>query len=425
VLTKPGRDGDHFWPEFLPGGNAVLFTITPIGSMENAQVAVLDLRTGTSKVLIRGGSHAQYVPTAHLVYGSMGTLRAAAFDLDRLELRGTPTPLLEGVVTSADGAADFAVSSDGSLVYVPGGTGGAVRQPIMSVDRQGHASALPGVPPDAYRDLRTSSDGRRLALATQSDVWTYDFSRAILSRLTTNPASDTRPLWSPDGRRIVFTSNRAGYPELYWRSADGTGTDERVLTRGKDLTDLRAEGWSPDGRQLLLVEVSARLECVIEQVPLERPSEMKVLVKNDFCNDRPALSSDGHWIAYHSNLSGRQEVYVERYPELGDRQQISTDGGVRPFWSRDGHELFFSTPDNQHVLTVPLQSGSGIVVGRPHALFDFFVIPTTLGNRPIDMAPDGRFLIIRGGQTDGAAPPSNIVLVQHWTEELKRLVPAK
>ena len=425
VLTKPGPDGDHFWPEFLPGGRAVLFTIAAIGNMENAQIAVLDLRTGTSKVLIRGGNHAQYVPTGHLVYGSQGTLRAAAFDLERLELTGTPTPVLAGVVMSPDGAADFAVSSDGSLAYVPGGTGGVVRQTIMSVDRQGQGSALPGVPPDAYRDVRTSADGGRLAVATESDVWTYDFNRAILSRLTTSPASDTRPLWTPDGQRIVFTSNRAGYPELYWRSADGTGTDERVLTRAKDLTDLRAEGWSPDGRQLLLVEVSSRLECAIEQMPVERPSDLKVLLKNDFCNDRPTLSPDGHWIAYQSNLSGRFEIYVERYPALGDRQQISTEGGIRPFWSRDGHELFFCTPDARQVLTVPVQSGRSIVAGRPHTLFDFFIAPSSGGNRPIDMAPDGRFLIIRGGQTDGAAPPSNIIFVQNWAEELKRLVPTK
>jgi len=274
-----------------------------------------------------------------------------------------------------------------------------------------------------YRDVRVSPDGGRLALATPSDVWTYDFNRATLSRLTTNPAEDNRPSWTPDGQRIVFTSDRAGYPELYWRSADGTGSDERLLTRAKDLTDLRAESWSKDGKQLLVVEVSSRLECVIEQVPVERPSDVKVLVKNDFCNDRPAISPDGHWIAYHSNLSGRQEVYVERYPELGDRQQISTGGGSRPFWARDGGELFFV--NIQQILAVPMQSGRSIVAGRPHDLFEFPIAPVAGGSRPIDMTPDGRFLMIRGGQSNGEGPPSNIMFVQNWTEELKRLVPTK
>ena len=170
VLTKPDRargEGDHFWPEFLPGGKAVLFTITPANdSIDHAQVAVLDLQTGTSKVLIRGGSHAHYVPTGHLVYGVAGTLRAVAFDLGRLEVVGTPAPVLEGVVTTDQGAADFAVAADGSLVYVPGGAGD--RQTVVSVDRQGRASTLPGLPPDRYNDVRVSPDGARLAVSRPS-----------------------------------------------------------------------------------------------------------------------------------------------------------------------------------------------------------------------------------------------------------------
>jgi eukaryotic-like serine/threonine-protein kinase len=160
VLTKPDRgrgESDHLWPEFLPGGDAVLFTITPYGgSIENAQVAVLDLQTATSRVLIRGGSHAHYVPTGHLVYGVTGTLRAVAFDLGRLEVVGTPAPVLEGVVTTDEGAADVAVAANGSLVYVPGAAGVGGQQTVVSVDRQGRASPLTGLPLDAYRDVRVS-----------------------------------------------------------------------------------------------------------------------------------------------------------------------------------------------------------------------------------------------------------------------------
>ena len=332
VLTKPDRErgeGDHVWPEFLPGGEAVLFTITPAtGGIENAQIAVLDLRTGTSKVLIRGGSHAHYVPTGHLVYGVAGTLRAVAFDLGRLEVVGTPAPVLEGVVTTGTGAADVAVAANGSLVYVPGGAGGGGQQTVVSVDRQGRASPLPGLPPDSYRDVRVSPDGARLALATQDDVWIYDFARATLSRLTTDPAPDRSPLWTPDGQRIIFTSRRAGYPELFWRPADGTGSDERLLARAKDLIDLRADGWSADGRQLLFTEVSPSIQSAIGQIAIERPSDVKMLVKSEFCNDFAAVSPDGRWMAYDSNVSGRYEIYVERYPELG---QSATDlDGRRP-----------------------------------------------------------------------------------------------
>jgi len=430
VLTKPDRargEADHLWPEFLPGGDAVLFTITPAnGAIENAQVAVLDLRTGTSKVLIRGGSHAHYVPTGHLVYGVAGTLRAVAFDLGRLEVAGTPAPVLEGVVTTAQGAADVAVAANGSLVYVPGVAGGGGRQTIVSVDRQGRASPLPGLPLDLYRDVRVSPDGARLALATQADVWTYDFVRATLSRLTTDPAPDRSPLWTPDGQRIIFKSTRAGYPELFWRPADGTGSDERLLARAKDLVDLVPHSWSADGKQLLFTEVPPNIQCAIEQLTIERPSDVKVLVKSEFCNSFAAVSPDGRWMAYQSNVSGRNEIYVERYPELGNRQQISTGGGRIPLWSRSGRELFFTSLDSRQMFAVPVQSGTTLVAGRPQVLFEYAMQVPAGGARPYDIAPDGRFFIIRSGQADAVgATASNLIVVQNWFEELKRLVPTK
>jgi len=232
VLTRPNRErgeADHVWPEFLPGGKAVLFTITSAAaSVENAQIAVLDLQTGTSRVLIRGGSHASYAPTGHLVCGVTGRLLAVPFDLKRLAVVGTPAPVGR-VVTTLQGGADVAIAANGSIAYVAGVAAAERRQTVVSVDRQGRASALSAVPPDAYRDVRVSPDGATLALATQADVWTYDFGRTSLSRLTTDPGSDARPLWTPNGQRIIFTSLRAGYPELLWRPADGTGREERLL----------------------------------------------------------------------------------------------------------------------------------------------------------------------------------------------------
>ena len=431
VLTKPDRargEGNHLWPEFLPGGMAVLFTIGSVnGGIGTAQIAVLDLRTGTSKVLIRGGSHAHYMPTGHLVYGVAGTLRAVAFDLGRLEVTGTPAPVLEGVVTTAQGAADFAVAMNGSLVYVPGTVGGVGQETVVSVDRQGRASPLPGVPLDSYHDVRVSPDGSRLALATAADVWTYDVVRATLSRLTTDQAEDNRALWTPDGQRIIFSSTRAGYRELFWRPSDGTGSDERLLTRGKDLRDLRGNGWSADGKQLLFVEVSPNAQqCSIGQIATDHPSEVKVLLKNEFCSDWPAVSPDGRWLAYDSSVSGRYEIYVERYPELGNRQQISTGGGRTPIWSRNGRELFFDSLDGRQMFAVPLQSGTTLVAGRPQVLFEFPMLAPGGGARPYDLAPDGRFFVIRSGEAEAdGGTAANMVLVQNWTEELERLVPAK
>ena len=432
VLTKPDSergDRDHLWPEFLPGGGAVLFTIYPaIGGPDNAQVAVLDLKTGASKVLVRGGSHAHYVPTGHLVYGVAGTLRAVPFDLERLEPTGTPAPVLEGVWTTPLGAANFAVAANGSLVYVAGLARPASRNTIASVDRQGRVSPLPGVPPDLYRDVRVSPDGARLALATRTDVSTYEFARATLSRLTTDPAEDRSPLWTSDGQRIVFTSRRAGYLELFSRQADGTGADERLLSRAKNLIDLHADGWSPDGSHVLFTEVSPASpinQCAIGETPIERSSDVRVLVKSDFCNQFSALSPNRLWMAYQSNV-GREEIYVERYPELGSKQQISTDGGVRPLWSRNGRELFFGGLDGRQMFVVPVQSGTTLVAGRPQVLFEAAMIAPAAGSRTYDLAPDGRFIVIlRAEEKTGSGTAPGLILVQNWFEELKRLLPTR
>jgi serine/threonine-protein kinase len=430
VLTRPDRargEGDHLWPEFLPGGKAVLFTITqPGGGIENAQIAVLDLVTGTWKVLLRGGSHAHFVPTGHLVYGVAGTLRAVAFDLGRLELAGTPTPVLEGVMTTAQGAADVAIAANGSLVYVPGDADVGGRRVVMMVNRQGRASPLPNLPLDAYRDVQVSPHGTLLALATQDDLLIYDLTRATRSRLTTDAAPDRSPLWTPDGKRIVYTSLRAGYPQLFWRPADPTGTDELLLARSKNLLSLRATGWSADGSHLLFTEVKADIQSAIGQIAIKRPSDVTVLVENAFYNDSAVVSPNGQWMAYQSSVSGQQEIYIERYPELGNRETISTAGGTRPFWSVDGGELFFGSLDNRQMMAVTVKSGPVLVIGTPHVLFEFPMLPIVGGPRPYDITPDGRFVIIQSDHTDGAdGPASSMLFVQHWDEELKRLVPIK
>jgi Tol biopolymer transport system component len=187
--------------------------------------------------------------------------------------------------------------------------------------------------------VQISPDGQRVALGTLDDVWTYDLARGTMSRVTTNPAADRSPLWTRDGQRIVFTSMRANYPELHSIAADGSGTEARLFTRAKEAVDLRASGWSADGRRLLFTEVPVTINCAVGHVTVDPPSEPAMLVQSTFCNDYAAVSPDGRWMAYDSAVSGRVEVYVEHYPELGSRQQISTNGGRMPLWSASGREL--------------------------------------------------------------------------------------
>jgi serine/threonine-protein kinase len=193
VLTRPDRaqgEADHLWPEMLPGGRGVLFTITRVtGGLDAAQVAVLDLRTGARKVLVRGGSDAHYVSSGHLVYGAAGTLRAVLFDLARLETRGTSVPVVPAVVTTPAGAVDAVGARDGTLAYVPGGVAGGVPHMLVWVDRQGRETPI-AAPPRAYRHARLSPDGTRIALDVrdqEDDIWVWDIARQTLTRLTVDP----------------------------------------------------------------------------------------------------------------------------------------------------------------------------------------------------------------------------------------------
>jgi Tol biopolymer transport system component len=308
---------------------------------------------------------------------------AVPFDLGRLQVTGDPVPLVEGVMEKTSRAVNFDLASDGSLVYVSG-SGGGLR--VVWVDRDGQEAPMSGVPRNTYRDVRVSPDGARVAIATLDDVWTYDIERATLGRLTTDPANERSPLWSPDGARIVFTSDRGGFPELFWRPADGTGTAERLLARADTLIDLRAHDWSPDGFHLLFSEVTAQIGCHVGQVAVSDGSEVAGPDRNTFCDDYAAVSPDGRWVAYSSDLSGRAEIYVGRYPDLGGRQQVSSAGGNLPRWRADGSELFFGGLDARQMLHVSVQlgnaPGSALVVGRPEVLFEQAHLPVATGWRP-------------------------------------------
>jgi serine/threonine-protein kinase len=245
VLTRPDRaqgEVDHLWPEMLPDGRSVLFTITAVsGGLDAAQVAVLDLQTGTRKVLVRGGSHAHYSPNGlgspkrgereggYLVYAAAGTLRAVAFDLARLETRGTPVPVVPDVVTTTNGGVDAVVAGDGTLAYVSGGVGGTQRT-LAWMDRQGRETPIPA-PARAYVYPQLSPDGTRVAvnaLDQESDIWVWDLGRTTFTRVTFDPSLDAYPVWTPDGHRLIFSSERAGGRNLFWQAADGTGAVERL-----------------------------------------------------------------------------------------------------------------------------------------------------------------------------------------------------
>ena len=433
VLTRPDRalgEASYLWPEMLPGGRAVLFTITAqTGGLDSAQIAVLDLQTGARKVLLRGGSHAHYVPSGHLMYAAAGTLRAVAFDPARLETHGTPVPVVPDVLATASGGVDAVVADDGTLAYVSGGGAPAQRQTLAWVDRQGKETPIPA-PPRAYRYARLSPDGTRVALDVrdeQNDIWVWDLARHTLTRLTFDPGLNRGGVWTPDGRRIVFSAVRDGGENLYWQMADGSGTPEQ-LTKSERL--FFPTSFSPDGTRLVFDRSTPPYDIAVLTLDGER--QIKSLLQTPFNEMSAEVSPDGRWLAYQSNESGRPEVYVRPFPDVNaGRWQISTDGGTRPMWARSGRELFYLVAPPQggaidKMIAVPIQPGSTFAAGPPQVVFTGpYVAPGD--SRTYDVTRDGqRFLMIKDATPGNDAPtPRQLVVVQNWGAELKRLVPGR
>ena len=425
VLTAPDRAGgeaDHFWPEMLPDGRGVLFTITGRQTgLDAAQIAVLDLRSGTRKLLVRGGSHARYVPDGYIVYATSGTLRAVRFDLANLNIIGTPVPIGPQVVTTATGAVVAAVAGDGTLVYVPGSVGAGQRA-VVWVDRRGYETPI-AAPPHAYQYPRLSPDGTRLLLVSlddEYDVWLLNLASATLTRLTFDPAQDSFPVWTPDARRLVFNSARSGAQNLFWQSADGTGPVER-LTETPSVQN--ATSISADGTKLTFTLVSATSGPDVMMLRLDDTRRVEPLVQTQFNEANGELSPDGRWLVYQSDESGQLEIYVRPFPAVNDgRWQVSAGGGTRPLWARNSQELFYLASDGAF-MRVDVARGSTWVASAPEKLLGGNY-SLALSGRPYDISLDGeRFLMTKVGGGSESTPASSFVVVQNWTEELKRLVP--
>jgi hypothetical protein len=450
VLTKPSPaegETNHWHPSVLPGGRGVLFTIaTGPSRAERAQVAVLDLKTGQRKTLIRGGSQAEYLPSGHLVYAApgaavtAGTLRAVRFDLERLEVLSDPVPLVGDMWMAQGGAANYAVSRPGTLVYVPA-AGAQLPRSLVWVDRKGQEEPI-GAALRVYVEPRLSPDGTRVALAIrdeENDIYIWNFVQQTLTRLTFDPSVDERPVWTPDSRRIVFASQRAGAFNLYAQAADGTGTIERLATG----EDAQAPAFvAPDGTGIVGSVVSPQTNGDVVWFPLKSPasrsgsgpasgsspSPMKPLVRTTSIEFNPEISRDSRYIAYQSNESGRDEIWVRPFPRVNDgRWQVSTGGGTRPAWSRNGRELFYLDPSNK-LTALPVQtSGTTFAAGNPARVLETaYAVAQSYSSRPYDVSSDGqRFLMIKENVARGQnATSAGMVVVLNWFEELKAKLPA-
>jgi len=418
ILTTPDPakgETSHRFPEVLPGSKAVLFSIEG-KTREEMQIVVQSLETGQRRVLVQGVANAfvRYLPTGHLVYPQAGTLTAVPFDLARLELSGVPFPVVEGVWLGR-----FSVSSSGSLVYGPGHADG-VEHRLVWVDRKGTARPL-AAPPRPYRDPRLSPDGRRVVVAVgdpDRDVWVYDIARDTLTRLTFE-ARNFWPLWTPDGKRVTFSSNRLGPWALFWKPADGSVGEELLLA--KEYNQI-GESWSPDGQMLAFHETHPTTAMDIWVLPLQGERKPRPFLRTPFIEGAAAFSPDGRWLAYSSNESGRFEVYVKPVRGAGGPWQISTEGGREPVWARNGRELFFLNADK--MMAVDIRTEPTFAPGKPRLLFEGQYVEASGRFRArYDVAPDSqRFLMVK--QSEQTAAPTQLNVVLNWFEELKGRVPA-
>jgi Tol biopolymer transport system component len=432
TLDKQAGEITQRWPQVLPGGKAVLFTSSRIAGtgagFEDAEIVMYSMDSGQRKTVQRGGFHARYLPSGHLVYMHEGTLFAVPFDLKRQEVTGQPAPVLEGVVTAPDnGGAQFSFSETGSLVYVAGRSGGQ-NVSIYWMDREGKFTPLRGTPGD-YSNPAFSPDGKRLALqindGKRTDIWVYEWERDALTRLTFGGEANSFPVWTPDGQRITYSSvDKGGTYNLWWIRADGAGDAQR-LTESKSAQYARS--WRFDGKVLAFNQANPTYDIMTLSVEGNeksgwKPVEPKPFLSSPFIEQSPAFSPDGRWIAYHSTESGIFEVYVRPFPGPGGKWQISTGGGFIPKWSGNGKELFYRTVADSKIMVVTYTaSGGSFHADKPQLWSPGQFTDRGLGTYNFDLHPDGkRFAVLKAPGTGQTAAVDKVSFIFNFFDEISR-----
>jgi len=445
-LIVPVDDGQQVYgPQLLPGREWVLFTITDtrgIRRWDDAQVVVQSLRSGERRLLWSGGSDARYVPTGHIVYAVEDTLFARRFALDGLTVSDDAVPVASGVQRAIrpdinTGFASYGFSGDGTLVYVEGEEI-PDRRSLALVDRSGGVSRL-DVPPAPYVSPRLSPDGARLAVQMlerdgQSDIWVYDFAEGAQIRQLTTGGNASRPLWTPDGRRVTFEVNGGDAPGIYWQLADGSSGAE-PLTAAADGVVHRVRSWSPDGRILAFgITMNAGTGrntdsgiWTVDPASGHGPVLFYDLPGSD--QYEAAFSPDGRWLAYTSSESGRDELYIQPFPATGAKYRVTRESGTFPLWSADGRHLYYRRTFQQvnmsarmQLFALPIAAQREVQVGTERALgIEGFLAFRSY--QDYDITPDdARFLLVLPAEGRVRAPRINIV--QNWFEELKERAPA-
>jgi Tol biopolymer transport system component len=408
TTLEPGQQS-HRFPQFLPGGRHFLFYALGTPDTQGVYLGSLDGSAPTR--LTAADAAGVYAPQGWLLFVQAGTLRAHRLDLERRAVVGDPVTVADQVgFDRTTRAAAVSVSATGLVAYW---AGGANRHQLTWFDRSGKALGAAGAPDE--NDLTSaylSPDGRRVAVHRtvqgNTDIGLVDADR--MTRFTFDAAADRFPLWSPDGSRIVFDSNRNGNRHLYQTPSSSAGSEDLLL---ESVQNKIPQDWSADGRFISYNSQDPETGYDLWMLPLEGDRKPFVFLQTAFEERRGMFSPDGRWVAYQSNALGSDEVYVRPFPGPGGQWQVSTAGGINPRWAPDGKELYYLVPDGTLMAASVTVNGPTIELGRPMALFRTRILgggtDVSLGMN-YAVARDGRFLI--NTVLDDAAVP--ITLLQHW-----------
>jgi len=417
-LDEARGELSHRWPCFLPDGRHFLYLGrgSILSEGETAAICVASLDSQGSKLLLRANSNTAYTQ-GHLLYLREGALLAQPFDAKRLETTGDAFPIAEQIQhIPALGRGVFSVSENGVLAYQTGSATGNLQ--LTWFDRSGKPLGVLDDPaPNANPKL--SPDGKRLAVVITDpqtghpDIWLYELARGIKTRFTFDPAGEREPIWSPDGSRIVFTSNRKGHFDLYQKSANGAGSEELLLESNFDKAP---SSFSPNGRFLLYSAVDPKTKADLWVLPLGGDRKPFPFLQTEFTESFGQFSPDGRWIAYRSDESRGGEIYVAPFPGPGGQRQVSTAGGRQPRWRGNGKELFYLSPDDKMMAAEVNGQGATLEVGAVRPLFE--ARQSVTGGFLYDVTGDGQRFLINAAVEQKASSP--IILVQNWTVDSKR-----
>jgi serine/threonine-protein kinase len=425
-LDASKNEVSHRWPEILPGGRQVLCTIkkSGIATFDEAEIAVYSLDTKTWKTIHRGGYYARYARSGHLLYIRDGALMAAPFDLTRLDVVGPAARVVAGVMCEpGSGAAQYALSSTGTLVYVPGGP---YERPweFFWLHKDGTETPV-GSPLRPVVHFRLSRDGTRIAQvisgATDS-AFVFDIGRGMLTRATFD-GNVNNLSWTHDGKSLVYVSDLDG-GGIFQSPVDGSGTPVKLLGSPDSISRVEICGGSKPALIYVKGNMGAR---DIWQVSLDTGAAETPLVKTPFDESDGLVSPDGRWLAYESNETGRREIYVSPYPPGGGRWQVSKDGGFAPIWSPDSSRLYFRLENGnpqvdleavQKLMVVSLAAAGGFSASAPQVAFEW------TGTDVVDLSPDGEKLLAARRQKP-TFQSTEIIAVVNWFDELKAKVPLR